>query len=67
MQLIRFDRLQDIPIVDVLIRGPRCQERVRLVFDSGCGTTQIDTGLIESIGYTAREATHSITVKGPVL
>jgi hypothetical protein len=66
MQLINFDRSQDIPIVDVLIRGPRSQERVRLVFDSGCGTTQIDTGLIDSIGYSARDATHNITVKGPV-
>ena len=50
MQVISFDRTQDIPIVDAIILGPITHERVRLVFDSGCGLTQIDTGLIESIG-----------------
>jgi hypothetical protein len=46
MQIISFDRTQDIPVVDAIISGPITYERVRLVFDSGCGLTQIDTGEI---------------------
>lgn len=46
MQIINFDRTQDIPIVDAIILGPITHERVRLVFDSGCGLTQIDKGYV---------------------
>ena len=66
MQIINFDRTQDIPIVDAIILGPITHERVRLVFDSGCGLTQIDTGLIESIGYSASNAKRTMSVRGPV-
>lgn len=66
MQVISFDRSQDIPIVDAIISGPVTYERVRLVFDSGCGLTQIDTGLIESIGYSAVNAKRTMTIRGPV-
>ena len=66
MQIINFDRTQDIPIVDAIILGPITHERVRLVFDSGCGLTQIDTGLIESIGYSASYAKRTMSVRGPV-
>lgn len=66
MQIISFDRSQDIPIVDAIISGPITYERVRLVFDSGCGLTQSDTGLIESIGYSASDAKRTMSVRGPV-
>lgn len=66
MQVISFDRTQDIPIVDAIISGPITHERVRLVFDSGCGLTQIDTGFIESIGYSAIDAKRTMSVRGPV-
>lgn len=66
MQIISFDRSQDIPIVDAIISGPITYERVRLVFDSRCGLTQINTGLIESIGYSASNAKRTMSVRGPV-
>lgn len=66
MQIINFDRTQDIPVVDAIISGPITYERVRLVFDSGCGLTQIDTGLIESIGYSSGNAKRTMSVRGPV-
>ena len=66
MQVINFDRSQDIPIIDAVISGPITHERVRLVFDSGCGLTQIDTGLMESIGYSVAHAKRVMSVKGPV-
>lgn len=66
MQIVSFDRTQDIPIVDAIISGPLTYERVRLVFDSGCALTQIDTGLVESIGYSATNAKRTMSVRGPV-
>ena len=66
MQVINFDRSQDIPIIDAVISGPMTHERVRLVFDSGYGLTQIDTGLMESIGYSVAHAKRIMAVKGPV-
>jgi ABC-type dipeptide/oligopeptide/nickel transport system ATPase component len=65
MRLIQFDRSQEIPIVDGLVFGPRKHERLRLVFDSGCGKTQIDTCVIESIGYSASDSIGVTVVKGP--
>ena len=65
MRLIHFDRSKEIPIVDALVFGPRKHERLRLVFDSGCGKTQIDTSVIESLGYSARESIGLTVVKGP--
>ena len=65
MRLIKFDRNQEIPIVDVLVFGPRKHERVKLVFDSGCGKTQIDTCVVESIGYSAIDSIGITIVKGP--
>lgn len=66
MPTIKFDPSQDIPIVDAIIVGPLSYERVKLVFDSGCGLTQIDTGLIETIGYSAKNAKRTMSVRGPV-
>lgn len=65
MRIIRFDRSQEIPIVDALVFGPRRYERVKMVFDSGCGVTQLDTGVIESIGYSAKDAKYASIVLGP--
>lgn len=64
MRLIRFDRSQEIPIVDALLVGRSKNERVRLVFDSGCGTTQIHTGVIKSIGYTIKDSKRTTSVQG---
>jgi len=65
MRLIHFDRSQEIPIVDALVFGPRKHERLRLVFDSGCGKTQVDTCVIESIGYSVSNSIGVTVVKGP--
>ena len=64
MQLIEFDRTQDIPIVEALIKGPRSSQRVRLVFDTGSAVTQLDTGMIEDIGYSAADAEMIVRVEG---
>ncbi len=52
MREIVFDRADRIPIIGAHIRGPRRVHRVRLVFDTGCGLTQLNNHLIESIGYS---------------
>lgn len=64
MRLIQFDRSQEIPIVAALVFGRLKHERVRLVFDSGCGTTQIHIGVIKNIGYSDADAKRKTSVQG---
>ena len=64
MRLIRFDPTQDIPIIDARIKGPRRTRRTRLVFDTGSALTQINTSLIENIGYGAHDGEHVIRIQG---
>ncbi len=66
MRVIEFDREQEVPIVRVLIEGPRSVKRATLVFDTGSGITQIHTSLIEAIGYSARDGQRRFSVKGVV-
>ena len=39
--------------------------RTRLVFDTGSGLTQIDTALIEELGYSARDGISTYFTHGP--
>lgn len=64
MREIIFDRDVEIPIIDAKIRGPRKSHKVRLVFDTGCGLTQINTDVIESIGYSAIQGENRIGISG---
>lgn len=64
MKVIRFDRSQDIPIVDAKIKGPLGSRKVRLVFDTGCALPQIDTCLIENLGYNASDGDQQINIVG---
>ena len=66
MRIIEFDRDQEVPIVSVLIKGPRSVKRANLIFDTGSGITQIHTALIEAIGYSARDGQRRFRVKGAV-
>lgn len=65
MQVIDLDLGQEIPLIAALIRGRLGRKRVKLVFDTGCGITQIDTQLIEALGYSVRDATEIVSVRGP--
>ena len=60
MQIVSFDTTQDIPVVDAVVKGPRDLHRVRLVFDTGSGLTQLDTALVESLGYSAKDGLEHI-------
>ena len=64
MRLIRFDQGQILPVVNAIISGPRSYRKVRLVFDTGSGLTQIDTSFTEYIGYSAIDAEKIISVQG---
>jgi hypothetical protein len=61
----RFDPDQDIPLVSARLRGPRGSKVVRLVLDTGCGLTQINTPMVEAIGYSAADASQIVTTVGP--
>ena len=61
----QFDPRQDLPIVEVLIVGSLSPRRIKLVFDTGACATQIDTGVIEEIGYCAADGIGLMSVEGP--
>jgi len=66
VQIFKFDPDQEIPVVTALIRGPRTAQKVRLVFDTGSGITQIDTGVIDDIGYSVASAEYVTNIRGPI-
>lgn len=41
------------------------KRRLKLVFDTGCGTTQIDTALLDNLGYSATDGLERVFVTGP--
>ena len=64
MRTVKIDQSQEVPEIEVLITGPRSQQRVNLIFDTGAACTQIDTGLIEDIGYSISDASEMMRVLG---
>jgi len=64
VRTVKINRSQEVPEVKVLIAGPRSRQRVNLIFDTGAACTQIDTGLIEDIGYSISDALQTIKVLG---
>lgn len=64
MRIVKIDPSQVVPEIKVLIAGPRSKQKVNLVFDTGAACTQIDTGLIEDIGYSAKNALNRMRVLG---
>ena len=65
MRIVHFDPLQEFPIIEAKIKGSKGARRIRLVFDTGAGSTQIDTGRMEAVGYSAKNAQAYISVEGP--
>ena len=63
MRVVRFDPASELPIVEIKLWGPTGKRSVHVVFDSGSASTQIDTGRIEAIGYSARDAEALISVQ----
>ena len=49
---VKIDSNQEVPEIEVILTGPRSRQRVSLIFDTGAVCTQIDTGLIEDLGYS---------------
>ena len=65
MQILKIDQSQEIPLVYAIAKGPTGHRRLKLVFDTGCGTTQIDTALLENLGYSASNGLEPVMVMGP--
>lgn len=67
MRIVKFDPGSELPIVEARIRGKQGSRSLRLVFDTGAGSTQIHTARIEAIGYSAIDAVALRTVPlGPL-
>jgi hypothetical protein len=59
-----FDPAAELPLVHALLRGPKGQMRATLVFDSGCGLTQVHHQILEKIGYEDSESARAVTISG---
>lgn len=64
MREVRFDPSQVVPEIDARVSG-RCRNaKVHLVFDTGSGITQLDTTILENLGYSAKDALQLMSVRG---
>ncbi len=66
MRIIQFNTEAELPIVEARVHGPNGSQRVRIIFDTGAGNTQLDTALVEDLGYSASNALDIINIQGPV-
>lgn len=65
MQHIDLDDSWEVPVVNVLLKGrDRKRTRAKLVFDTGSALTQLDIDLVETLNYSALDATKVRSVKG---
>jgi hypothetical protein len=65
MQIVDLDSSWEIPIVNVWLKGrDKRLKRAMLVFDTGSAMTQLDVDLVETLDYSALDATKVRSVKG---
>lgn len=65
MRQVTLDDNWDVPFVKVILGGSsKKNARGMLVFDTGSALTQLDIDLVETLGYSARDATDIRSVKG---
>lgn len=64
MREYRFDPSGELPVVRALLKGPKGQIRVALVFDSGCAITQVHHQILEGIGCGKSAGSKAITIGG---
>lgn len=65
MREVRLDPHWEIPTVEVILGNARKKKaRGKLVFDPGSGLTHVDVDLIETLGYSSRDALGIKLVRG---
>ena len=52
MRTFRFNPRGQTPIVAALITGPKRTRKVRLIFDTGAETTQLNRTCMRAVGYS---------------
>ena len=60
-----INRHKNTPLISAKLVGRGKPINLRLVFDTGAALTQFSTGIIESLGYSARDGIQEVTVSGP--
>lgn len=64
MREYKFDPAAELPLVHALLKGPKGQVRVTLVFDSGCALTQVHNQILDAIGCSSTPNSPSVTISG---
>ena len=64
MKTHRIRTLLHLPVVPVVVVGPKTARRVELIFDSGAATTQIHIGTLKAIGFDYSKRQPDISMQG---
>lgn len=64
-RVYRFHNSEVLPTTSARLVGRMKSKRVRLIFDTGAATTQINTSVIDALGYSAIEGIERIAAYGP--
>lgn len=64
-KVFEFDPTEDTPIVTVRISGKSTKCWAKLVFDTGSVITQINTMIIDTLGYSAADGKTTMSACGP--
>ena len=64
MKIYRIQTLLSLPVVPVVVVGPKGARRIQLVFDSGAANTQVHIGTLRAAGFDYRSREPDISTKG---
>lgn len=64
MKVLPIRKTCGLPVLPVIIAGPKASKRIELVFDSGAYITQIHKQTLTSIGYVFEAGAEDIQIKG---
>jgi hypothetical protein len=64
-RVLKFNNKQPLPMVIAKLFRNDEERLVRLVFDTGAAMTQFSTGVIDALGYSARDGISRISAHGP--
>lgn len=64
MQLYKISKARGLPVVAVILSGPKFTKKLKLIFDSGTLITQIHIGMLNSLGYDFSSRTPDMKYRG---
>jgi predicted aspartyl protease len=66
MKVTRFSRKRDLIVVDARLWSPRTDRWVALAVDTASSDTVVTPGIMDVLGYSARDGEHVTTVRSAI-